>query len=81
MKWIRVTVSLTLCLSPTTRSHTGETRGAFLSPHSLFFCLLGVWFGHGPHHAVHQPLRGAVAVCHLRGAVLLVVYAALLSAV
>lgn len=37
----------------TTSSHIGETRGTFLPPHSLFFCLLGFWFGHRPCDAIH----------------------------
>lgn len=62
-------------------SHIGETGGAFLSPHSIFFRLPGVWFRHGPGHTIDQPLRGTFPLCHLRGAVLLTMHAALLSAV
>lgn len=64
-----------------TFSHIGETRGAFLSSHAIFFRLLGIWFGHRPCHTIHQPLRGTFSLCHLRGALLLFMYAALLSAV
>lgn len=64
-----------------TFSHIGETRRAFLSSHAIFFRLLGIWFGHRPCHTIHQPLRGTFSLCHLRGALLLFMYAALLSAV
>lgn len=61
-------------------SHTGETGGAFLPPHSLFLRLPGVWSRHRPGHTVDQPLRGPVPVCHLWGAFLLAMHAALLFA-
>lgn len=62
-------------------SHTGETGGAFLSSHSVFFCLPGIRFGHRPGHSFHQPLRGTFSMCHLRGALFFSMHAALLSAV
>lgn len=75
--------SLSLSLSGflLSSSHTGETGGAFLPSHSLFLCLPCVWIGHGPDHPLHQHLRGSVSVRDLRGAFLLPVHAALLSAV
>lgn len=72
---------LSICVCSSAFSHTGETGGAFLSSHSIFFCLLGIWFGYGPCDIIHQPLRGTFSVCHLRGALLLSMHAALLSAV
>lgn len=45
--------SVSLCVSSSPYSHIRETGGAFLSSHSLFFCLPGVWFGHRSGHTVH----------------------------
>ena len=60
-------------------SHPGQAGGAFLPPLALFLCLPGLRSGHGSGHAVHQPLCGAVSLCHLRGALLLPVHSALLE--
>lgn len=73
--------SVSLWVSSSTSSHIGETGGAVLSSHSIFFCLPGVWFGHGSGHTIDKPLRGTFSLCHLRGAFLLSMHAALLSAV
>lgn len=61
-------------------SHIGETGGAFLSTHSVFLCLPGIWSRHRPGHIIEQPLRGPLPVCHLWGAFLLAMHVALLFA-
>ncbi len=61
-------------------SHPWEAGGAVLIAFSVFFRLSGLWFGHRSGHSLHQPVRGAVSLRHLRRSLLFSLYAALLSA-
>lgn len=61
-------------------SYPGETGGTLLSALSVFLRLPGVRLGHGPGHALHQPVRGVVSLRHLWGPVLLTLHAALFAA-
>lgn len=61
-------------------SHSGEAGGALLIAFAVFLCLSGLWFGHRTGHSLHEPVRAAVSLRHLRSALLFSLYAALLSA-
>lgn len=61
-------------------SHSWEAGGAVLFAFSVFFRLSGLWFGHRAGHSLHQPVRGAASLRHLRRSLLFSLYAALLSA-